>query len=116
MAEQEMTDCADSRDLLDAYDYIRANNLTTQAVKEMARLFPTDFVRVAKVLQDEVVAKRLMGVEGKVPINWDDVDRCIVAGRMIDAIKRVRELSGLGLAEAKTMAEHRREDLAKGSW
>lgn len=39
----------------------------------------------------------------------------IFAGRKIEAIKRLRESTGLGLAEAKTMVEQLEEELRKTS-
>ena len=43
------------------------------------------------------------------------VRQSIFAGRKIEAIKRVREVTGLGLAEAKTMVERVEEELRKTS-
>ena len=43
------------------------------------------------------------------------VRQSIFAGRKIEAIKRVRETTGLGLAEAKTMVERLEEELRKTS-
>lgn len=107
---------ADPRDLLDAYDYVRTNNLVTPMVREMARLYPAEFVRVVQVLKDEIVAKKLMGEDGLPQIEWAQLDPLIMVGRIIDTIKRVREITGLGLKEAKDLVDKRRNDMAKGTW
>ena len=43
------------------------------------------------------------------------IRQSLFAGRKIEAIKRVRETTGLGLAEAKTMVERVEEELWKTS-
>lgn len=48
------------------------------------------------------------------PAKQADVDRLLTDGRLIQAVKLIRQESGLGLKEAKSVADHRRR-LLKGS-
>lgn len=96
----------DMRELLDAYDKVRQDGLTRAVAKELARAHPDVFVSVVNTLtKDRALANSLGEFDAETFDN--DIDQLIRSGQKIEAIKKVRERSMIGLKQAKEMVESR---------